>query len=449
MRRRPLRTLALAGAFVALAVLVWTSWPAFVRPGTDGPITNPTDFRAFYCAGQALLQRADPYLVEPLRSCELRAAAGAGLHLKPGLVLPAPHPPYTQTFFALFALMPFRAATIVWLGCLLAATLGTMIAVSRLSKLHLWVVAASTFTALGYGSLVIGQVMPLVLLALCGAALALRRRNPWIAAPLLGFAMIEPHLALPALVAAFVAFRWMRGGIAVVVAALAILSLLAVGPATVAQYFRVVLPLHAASEVTAFGGQYGLSPFLYAMGFGERTALEIGSLSYAAMLVAGCAVAVAIARRTADPAYIALAPPAFAIIGGTFLHIHQIAVALPLGLLLLARSGPRPLLVTAFVCLAIPWGTIAEIPSVAKHLEIAAPIPVASAKLPEPRANEVAEIPEMRLIRAGGFYDDRRTNAERLAIKLPTWFGLLVIAGYACGLATGRRRERVPGLATA
>ena len=450
MNRRPLTTVMLVTTLGALAILVWTSWPSFVRPGSDGPITNPTDFRAFYCAGAAVLLHANPYLVEPIQSCELRAAAQAGLHIKAGLVLPAPHPPYAELFFAAFALMPFRVATIVWLASLLAAACATIVAVARLTGLRLAVVAGALFMALAYGSLVIGQVVPPVLCALSLAALAVRQRRAAPAAALLTFAMIEPHLGLPAALAAFVAFPWLRRGLLIGGAVLAALSLLAVGAPTVVQYFMTVLPLHAASEVTAFGGQYGLSPLLYALGLSERSALALGSLSYASMLALGIWAGVNIARKTADAAFAILAAPAFVLIGGTFLHIHQIAVALPLALLLLVRYGPRPALVVATVCLAIPWGTIAEMPAVARLLAIAPPNAAASVRFPAPRPDDIAEIPEMRMIRSGGFYDDRRTNGERFAIKFPTWFGLIVIAGYACALAgSGRKAEAQAGMAVA
>jgi hypothetical protein len=79
------------------------------------------DFRAFYCAGVALTQGADPYREEPLRSCEIRAGAPAepkGLH---AVALPAPLPPYALAAYTPFARLPFTVAGALYLALLVAA----------------------------------------------------------------------------------------------------------------------------------------------------------------------------------------------------------------------------------------------------------------------------------------------------------------------------------------
>jgi hypothetical protein len=75
------------------------------------------------------------------------------------------------------------------------------------------------------------------------------------------------------------------------------------------------------------------------------------------MLGLGVAVAGAAARRGRNPALIAAIPPAFAVLGGPFVHIVQIAAAMPAGLILWSQArGPlRTALGIALLLLAIPF----------------------------------------------------------------------------------------------
>ena len=168
--------LALAAGVVLCAALTWTAsllWDY----GHDGPITNPTDFRAFYCAGAALDRGADPYRVEPLRSCERATLASAGLRMDVRKFLPAPLPPYALLLFALIARLPYRLATELWFALGIMALLIAILAVQRLSGLRPFVVAIALFGSLGFASLVYGQIVPFVVAAIVVAALAARRKD--------------------------------------------------------------------------------------------------------------------------------------------------------------------------------------------------------------------------------------------------------------------------------
>jgi hypothetical protein len=185
--------------------------------------------------------------------------------------------------------------------------------------------------------------------------------------------------------------------------------------------------------LSALLGQFGLS---------ERLALELGSLSYLAMTVLGVWTAGRLVRPLQNAGVLVLAAPAFALFGGVYVHVHQMAVALPLGLLLLSRWRSQRLaaaLTLAIVVLAVPWQTLVE------YGLIAAPPPAAS------RANAEAEMSRVgaddRLaedvwavwVRSG--VHDGRTRLEQAAVKLPTWLSLGSILAFAVSLAARRQRK--------
>ena len=89
----------------------------------------------------------------------------------------------------------------------------------------------------------------------------------------------------------------------------------------------------------------------------DAIAVRAGSLWYVAMLAAGAAVAGWLAKKTQNPAFLACVPPAFAVFGGTFVHVTQIAVALPAAVLLVsyASAQRRAIAVLAAMLLAVPW----------------------------------------------------------------------------------------------
>ena len=87
------------------------AWVAVVDP--SAAIKNfspaaPVDLLAFYCSARVAASGSDPYLAEPLRSCEHEEFRRSTGHVSryPLLVIPAPLPPY-----ALFLLKPLAALT--------------------------------------------------------------------------------------------------------------------------------------------------------------------------------------------------------------------------------------------------------------------------------------------------------------------------------------------------
>jgi hypothetical protein len=435
--------LILAGVAAVVFALSRVALVAF--PRTEAMIAQPIDFLAFDCAAKVGATRADPYLAEPLRSCERGALAESGITIVPNLVVPAPLPPYALAAFSVLAPLSFRDASALWWALALVAIGATIVLVRTLTGAPLAVVTVVILTADAFASVPIGQVVPLVLCSLCAAATALRGGRPRLAALLTLPLMLEPHVGLPVAVALFVweprARRTLLGGAVL----LGLLSL-AAGPARSLEYLRVVLPAQARGEGLEFGGQYSLSALLAVLGVAPGLALALGSASYLVMAGWGVTLAGRVAAKLEDPAVVLLLPPSFAVALGTYVHIHQMAFAVPLVLLLLMRRPRlRLLTATALLALAIPWETLGEIPGIGPahapphHTDVAAQLArVSSGALP-------AEVAWGVWVRSGE--RDSRTAWERFECKLPTWFGLVLLIASAAAVA--RERDAPRGAASA
>lgn len=436
------RRLFLLSALVLALPLGVASMSSFVRPGVATPVTNPADFRAFACAARVLATGGDPYRTEPLRGCEQAAARAFGLQMFDGLVLPAPLPPYALALFAPLGLLPFPAASLLWFVISIAAVALGSIALVRLGGLPVGVAVLAMLGAAGYVSLPLGQIVPLIVALLCGAALALRSGRVATAAVLCALTTIEPHVGLPACLALFVCeARARRALLACAVVALAA-SLWLAGPAVCLEYVRDVLPAHARSQVGQFGVQYSLTALLYALGADGGAALAAGSLSYVAMVAAGIVLARVLAARYDDAAFVVLLPPAFALVLGTFVHLAQIAVAVPAVALLIAHAragGPRRLAYAALFALAVPWGAIADTGTFSALLwpHAAAPRHVA---LPASDAGALAEQTESDFMAGGGYGSSGGSVLENIAVKFPTWAALLALVGVSAGMLPRARR---------
>ncbi|HEV3152350.1 MAG TPA: glycosyltransferase 87 family protein [Candidatus Baltobacteraceae bacterium] len=342
------------------------------------------DFRAFYCAGSAVLHGRDPYAAASLYACE-RASAPFGLYGSPAnLAVPAPLPGYALLLFVPLAALPYLGASVLWTIVLAAACGACVAALSHLVGRSVAAIVPVLAPALAIVALPYGQLAAIEMLALLVLALAARAQRWNVAACAAAAAAVLPHVALPALAAAAVFCRPMRWRIAAVCALLVGLDVAAGGAGVAHEYFSAVLPAHALSEI-ARTSQYGLSWVLYALGSGERPALIAGQISYVLMALAGIAAAVRLAKQRADAAYAVLIPPAFAVFGGTFIHYTEIVAALPAALLLYSGSRERfkPVFLTAAVLLALPWPLALNQPQLAAVFAVAgAAIACAYGRLP-------------------------------------------------------------------
>jgi len=189
--------------------LAWLIAPALLVVMISLNPPKPTylmgDFRAFYCAGQVIAHHANPYLNQPLRSCEVVAGPPAEPLGMRSVTLPAPLPPYALLLFVPFAALPFPLAA----GCfelfLIAAMTAAIVLYARVAavpSLWLYLAFAGITASVTYYA---GQPVPFVLLAFAGAALAVRHQRWSVAAACVLITTMEPHLALPAVAAMVIA----------------------------------------------------------------------------------------------------------------------------------------------------------------------------------------------------------------------------------------------------
>jgi hypothetical protein len=209
--------------------------------------------------------------------------------------------------------------------------------------------------SLGLTSFSAGNMMPIGCAAVVVAGWALHcRRIGWGVAAL-AVAMLEPQVALPAAIGCYVLYPKSRVALGATMALLAALAVVAAGWGIAVSYVTAVVPAHALSEVSR-DNQYSLATIAGALGVADTSAALIGSLSYIAMTAVGVIVAMRLWRRFEEPALAVFVPPAFSLLGGSFVHTAEIAAAVPAALLLATRTTVlRPWYVAALLLIAVPW----------------------------------------------------------------------------------------------
>ncbi|GAC1522262.1 MAG: hypothetical protein NVS2B8_03260 [Vulcanimicrobiaceae bacterium] len=339
-------------AVIVLTVIASSLAVSYVGVKTAGTLvaSKSSDFREFYCAGEAVVRRADPYRVEPLRSCTRRVEPRTD---PAWLVTPAPLPGYTLALFALLATLPFDLARLVWEGACTASVLLAALALARLTRRSWILMLVVLLPTDGFLNFNYGEIPPLVIAALAVGALALERQKVALPAICAGIAMLEPHVGLPALIALFIARPRARVWAIGVAIALALTSVVAIGLPSNVEYFRFILPLQAAAEVMS-NDQYSFTHVAATLGVAPPAAIALGSLWYLAMVILGVRLAVVLGRRR-RLAYVLLIPPAAAVFGGSFVHDIEIAAALPLALLIFVDAPAlRMWVLGAVICLLLP-----------------------------------------------------------------------------------------------
>jgi hypothetical protein len=442
---------------------------------------------SFYCAGEAVRTGNTPYLVEPLRSCEHRAAPTEPLQ-NAGGVEPAPLPGYALAAFAAFSLLPLKFAHLFFAWLLMAALLVAAYAVARLTG-YAFPAVLLAFVPAGFVNLVYGEIPPLIVAAVALAGLFAAQRKYELAGGVAAITMLEPHVGLPCCAALFLWLPRTRKTLLVCGAAAAVASVLALGFERNVDYFRTVLPAQAASELDA-NDQYSLTRLLYVLGVAGPLALRIGGISYLAMAALGIVLGKVLARRLDEPELIVFLPAATVLLGGSYIHDLQMVFALPAALVLMrhARRGAA-LLWAATILLAIVWDhqwgiytplffvtpilfpwLIREAPSlrarmlgsaiaiamlgavlVTTHHSPNGPAQPSRAPMPagplEPQRN--ASIAWNAWLRANP--SESVPTLGDFVTKLPTWFGLIVLIGTGIGMTQletrGIRRAPAPAAA--
>lgn len=313
------------------------------------------DFHAFYCAGAVANQHANPYYEMPLRRCELGIADAHFAPYVTKTTLPVPLPGYTIAVFAALAHLPFGIAERIWTLALLLCAGAAMLAVTRLAGVSAVTAVCAFLLSLAGASVGLGETVPVCVAAICVCALFAQQRR-WTGAALAGAAtLFEPHIGLPVVVSLALWAPRTRAPLALSVTALAVLSIATVGLSANVEYLTRVLPVHALSEIGA-DAQLSLSAILHAFGASPKAALLAGTLSYALACAAGIVLGGVLSKKYGSAAFAVAAPAALAVFGGTFIHVTQMAAAIPLTLLLMTRAPRyRNALIVALVLLAVPW----------------------------------------------------------------------------------------------
>ncbi len=317
------------------------------------------DFRAFYCAGDAVVHRLNPYDAAVIHACEAAPENPAFFTAKPHELLPAPVPGYVAAAFAPFAFLPFPIAalgfatlsiTALALACRYFALAGIpssvlIVALSILvCDVSLPVGELPPFALLGLAFAVYGVRVENTFLVVCGAALTMT--EPQVGITILAILATTRKFALPAMLTAL---------------SLAVISLAAIGVNANIEYAFTVLPEHVLSELPSIH-QYTISWFLFMLGAPDRLAILAARIAYLFAVIAAVLLArTAFAKRNLDLSL--LAAPAIAMSFGPFLHLDHVILAIPAATVLAMRSKHR-VLGTVMICgLAIPLVRLFVIPN--------------------------------------------------------------------------------------
>lgn len=433
-------------------------------------VASNFDFRAFYCAGSIAAQHGNPYTVQPLHNCERALPNDPFKPYSATTALPAPLPGYAIALFVPFSRLPFAVAGRVWTLLLLVAVAVTVAATAALTRLPVAAVTATFLLSLCAGSLGLGETVPICVAALALASL-LSHSGHWMGASLAAAAtLIEPHVGLPVLIALALWAPATRVSLLVAIVALGSLSLGTLDLRTNIEYFVQVLPAHALSELGS-DAQLSLSVILNGLGVPAHEAVALGAISYFVTAICGIVTGSLLARRLGSNAFLVATPAAFSLVGGTFIHVTQMAAALPLVLLLSVRSPRyRALFLAAAVLLAVPWRFIGSPLLITTAIIVAfylswelygndlqsAFASASVAVLLLLALNLWMNAPSMRQrveTRYSSLIDTRYAEAswaryneqylsteapERWVRRIPTWMGLLVLSGGAIAQAASR-----------
>lgn len=332
---------------IALAVAIALAW-IVSRDSSLG------DFRAFYCAGAVARAGGNPYLAEPLHTCELNTMSDALRARWLSTAIPAPVPPYAIAVLGWLSFMSFATAAFVWNFIVIVAAASIVVTVQKLTLLPYWAIILAIALPVFGTSATLGQIAPVAIAGVCLSAWFVSRNAWWPAAIAAGVALLDPRLGIPLCASLAIWLRPMRLPLGAVLLSL-LLGAFALGAHANIEYLTSVLPAHALSEL-ASDEQYSLSVLLYSLGMPAGGALFAGGLWYLVMAAFSIVLAKRMESRFGHSEFLALVPPACAVIGGPFVHLTQIAVAIPALLLLISlESRLRPPMLAALTALALPW----------------------------------------------------------------------------------------------
>jgi len=320
------------------------------------------DFRAFWCAGSLVLAHQNPYAQAPLYACESQPQPFGIFSATGGTAVPAPYPGYVLCAFALFALIPFVPAALLW--CALSITALALTARTISSQINVsWIrILAILGVVFSIVALVYGEVAPLIAFAIVAAMWALRSAKWNAACAAYAAIAVLPQIALPVWIATLLFSKSMRWRLVLLGAALVLLELAAGGPAVALSYIRDVLPAHAVAEA-ARTSQYGTTWIFTALGATPGSAVRLSDALYLCSVIAS--VWVVRSRSQNDAAQLVIIPVLSAIASAPFIHFSGILLALPSALAVLFASEPRVRTALSFAVasIALPWLAILDEPA--------------------------------------------------------------------------------------
>jgi hypothetical protein len=451
-------------AIVIFAVLL--SARSFANWDSAKSTNGMMDFRAFWCAGKALAANANPYLTEPLRSCE-HGIPESLLRRWPDSVIPFVHPGYDAAVSEVLAQFPFGIAAALFMMFAFAALGFSIWLLTRTLELPWPFVTGSLLLSFGLSTFLYGQVAAFELLFVAASAAALVHGRDRLAGVLASLTLIEPHIGLFVVLATAVVVPRARVTLALGTVLLAVIAVVATGP--VPQMMWLAGLGQQAMAEARYEGQFSLTYVLTALGVPTQAALVLGAVSTLVLLFAAIIVARAFADRSTRAfaerglrAGVVLIPTAFAVVGGTFIHLTQIALAVPAALLLyrVAKTPvQRTLSAFAVVLLSVPWSypafskqmlgfglvtaavvvwhvsgrsigrTLAAVAGcwiIFAAMENNPPRAEAAPIVHRAPASAPATASWAELVGAFHGYD-----VERILVKIPTWLSLLLVIGSA------------------
>ncbi|MBV8370199.1 MAG: hypothetical protein JO036_14930 [Candidatus Eremiobacteraeota bacterium] len=314
----------------------------------------PIDFHVFWCAGKVTAQHANPYTVEPLRSCE-HAQGASGLRMAPNEVIPFVLPAYDLVPFRALAQLPSQFSAAVFSAAAVIALVFGIFLIARTTETPLAASAGALGLSAGLPSLVLGQIVPFELLFMGVAAWALRTNRPRLAGACAALSLAEPHAGVFVVTSLLLFVPRSRPAIAVGVVALFAVWTMQTGLRTELSY-PAVLRGQAAAEAN-FSEQYSATYAATLAGLPKPAALVVGAVSSAALFGLALWLARKLAPAMSAPALVYV-PAACAVTSGTYVHLPQIALAVPAALLVLLHARPRgarALGAVAVMLLAVPW----------------------------------------------------------------------------------------------
>lgn len=347
--------LSTSRAYSHLGVLWFAIGAAVCTLALSLPRATHIDFVAFYCAGEAVAHHANPYLQMPLFGCEHRVTAEGGYAYL--TTIPAPLPPYALLPFVLLSELPFVPAYVVF-TCLSLAALGVGgILLARMTNASALLLVA-TAAALAWDNVMKGQPVPFVFLAIVAVAWGLRSGGARLAAAAGAGTMLEPHVGLAVCAALFFYVPRTRRTLILSASLLGVLSLAVVPWTTARDYLTHVLPLHAASEA-AWVTQLSLTSVLVLFGVPQQLSLTLAMIQYMITTASGVLVAAIASKRLKAPEALALIPPLFAVLGGTYVHYNLLLVAIP-ALILAIRRMQTVRAHSALAGTFLPWMALSD-----------------------------------------------------------------------------------------